>query len=151
MNDPLYNDETPMQKAIFYIVAGGTSLYTLVAIIIAVVFGAMHHFQLIFLAGFLLLVYAAEAILTRWWRKKDLDPKAKWLVFFLLACIFIGGLTIFISTSFPGDDCKDGFYNLKLKKCIKCDLKVHCYNFETGSCYGRFPNCNTTCIPATCR
>lgn len=75
------------------------------------------HWQLMMIVAFLLILYAAELILVcivkgyydssprqvRWWRRREIEPKVKYLVILLVAAILVASITVFVSTYQPGD------------------------------------------------
>jgi len=153
MDEPLFGERQQKTQVVFYISASAVSIFVAFSIVVAVIFGIgkIQHF---FLAASLGCLFAVLVILCKWYRAGDLDPKTKYLIFFLVFVVLLtaASLNAYVwekkPTPPPVITC-NGLYRFSDATCFPniatCTGPGACVVIEGkfGHCEP-IPTCNTT-------
>ncbi|KAJ4454868.1 hypothetical protein PAPYR_10317 [Paratrimastix pyriformis] len=144
MDQPFFDEETKAHKFLFWVTSICVSLFVLAVVVVGVIFGIIAHWQLFMAVCLICVAYAVTFILVRWWRRRDIDPKVKFLIYMLIVVLLLSGISILVSTSYPGDQCANGqIYRRTDNKCFTPCASDQCMHPVTFECRGHtFPNCS---------
>eukprot|EP01120_Amphizonella_sp_Union-15-10_P001543 TRINITY_DN11700_c0_g1_i2.p1 TRINITY_DN11700_c0_g1~~TRINITY_DN11700_c0_g1_i2.p1 ORF type:complete len:147 (-),score=14.22 TRINITY_DN11700_c0_g1_i2:121-561(-) len=136
MNEPLFGEQKPRAYLVGFLFTGILLVGCLVCIVISIVFSVKSSLPQ-HLASTLLIVLTAIhlAILFKWYRRGDLDPKFKFLLFFSVFIVVLACVSdqIYVWVPFPGvlSKCSgNNLYQPKSQTCITIQNWLDCSKEE---------------------
>lgn len=89
MDLPLFGEERQKLRWVNYVVAAATAVIVLFTLVVSFVKGLQASYVHVFTGFVVVLSTIPSIILGRWYRNGELDPKFKYLIFYMCAMIVL--------------------------------------------------------------
>ncbi|KAA6400431.1 MAG: hypothetical protein EZS28_004046 [Streblomastix strix] len=143
MIQPVFGQKTLLHSIIFWSDLLFTAIYSLIAVILGILYTVKSHYQLFFILIAIAGLDIAIIFVLFMWKRGDLDNVVVSVPLILTGALIFAGITTFTTLKIPGDACVDcdGICKPNSNICIQCEGKYVSYRaIMDGSD-------NYTCIP----